>query len=60
VYRVAGGEPGAEVLTADVVELGVTDGMWTEVRSKSLTAGTSVVTEQRDKEPSRRKFMGLF
>jgi HlyD family secretion protein len=43
--------------TETIVEVGITDGVHTEVRG--LPLGQAVVTEQRQ-EPKRRKFLGVF
>jgi HlyD family secretion protein len=59
VFQVSGGAVGSEEVTAKVVSIGITDGVWTQVTS-GLENGNEVVTEQLDKEVKKRKFMGLF
>jgi HlyD family secretion protein len=48
--------PGADPV-ARVVEVGITDGVFSEVRGVEI--GAEIVTEQRQ-EPKRKKFMGVF
>jgi HlyD family secretion protein len=49
VYMVSGGPPGQEQLAERALDVGITDGVWTELRgSAALAVGTEVVTEQRD------------
>ncbi len=51
----------AQKLTPRLVRVGVTDGVWTELRDESLGRGTLVVTEERGaSEDKRRKFLGIF
>jgi len=57
-YLVAGGPPGEEQLEDRVVELGITDGVWTELEGEGLPEGTAVVVEQR--EDKKKKRFGLF
>ncbi len=59
VFQVSGGSVGAEEVSPRVIAVGITDGLWTQVKS-GLNLGDLVVTEQLDKEEKKRKFMGLF
>ena len=52
------GDPNGERLSERTVEVGITDGSWTEARG-GIAIGADVVTEQRDKQ-KRPKFLGLF
>lgn len=58
VYLVAGGQPGQETLDTRVVETGFTDGVWTVLKDKAVSAGTDVVVEQREEKKSKR--FGFF
>jgi len=58
IYTVAGGETGQEEVVPRTVDIGVTDGVWTELKN-GLKAGDEVVTEQRDRK-KKGKFLGLF
>jgi hypothetical protein len=58
VYVVSGTGPGDEGAEERVVEVGITDGVWSELRG-GLPAGTEVITEQRDRK-KQGKFLGLF
>lgn len=60
LFQISGGEPGAETLSSKVVDIGITDGVWTQLQAEQFAAGTEVVTEQRDRESNRRKFLGIF
>ena len=51
---------GQEQVAARVIDLGITDGVWTEVLSKGLSAGMEFVTEQRDRQKERRPTLGIF
>lgn len=48
VYLVSGGEVGDEQASEQVVEIGITDGVWTALREGELTLDTQVIVEQRD------------
>lgn len=51
----------AQKITPHIVEVGVSDGVWTELKGKALSPGTPVVTEERSApEDRRRKFLGIF
>jgi hypothetical protein len=52
------GDTNGEKLMERTVEVGITDGSWTEAKA-GIAVGAEVVTEQRDKE-RRPKFLGLF
>jgi HlyD family secretion protein len=59
----SGGElPRAEAkLAPRLVKVGISDGVWTELRDETLAAGALVVTEERaSPEAERRKFLGIF
>jgi HlyD family secretion protein len=44
-----------------VVRVGISDGLWTELRDAPLAAGTEVVISERAApEDKRRKFLGIF
>ncbi len=60
LFQISGGLPGAEQLSSRVVDIGITDGVWTELKNDGIASGTQVVTEQRDREENRRKFLGIF
>lgn len=59
-YHVTGGPVGQEEVEPLIVQTGITDGLWTEVKGAGLPAGQELVTEQTDKEEKTRRFMGLF
>ncbi len=59
VYLVAGGPPGKEQLDSREVVVGITDGVWTELPSAELSAGTQVVVEQREQKKKPKRF-GIF
>lgn len=58
VYLLGNGSPGSEEIEETVVDLGVTDGVWTEVRGKALESGADVVTEESP--ASKKKGFRLF
>lgn len=60
LFRVAGGPVGSEELGAEVVTLGISDGMWTHIQAPQTKPGTQFVTEQKDRKEERRKFLGMF
>jgi HlyD family secretion protein len=47
-------------LEARLIRVGITDGVWTELRDNTLAAGAQVVTEERAPAEERRKFLGIF
>jgi HlyD family secretion protein len=48
-------------LTPKLVRVGISDGVWTELRDATVAAGARVVTEERASPDSeRRKFLGIF
>jgi HlyD family secretion protein len=49
----ARGAQGAEQAEERVVSIGITDGIWTELKGGALPAGADVITEQRDAEKKR-------
>jgi HlyD family secretion protein len=61
-------EPGAQpagvaqqLISPRIVPVGITDGVWTELRDPSFSVGDLVVTEERSSpEERRRKFLGIF
>jgi HlyD family secretion protein len=56
-----GAAPVEPKLSARLVGVGISDGVWTELRDPSLRAGARVVTEERSSpEGERRKFLGIF
>ena len=55
------GEPVAPKLEPRVVRVGLSDGIWTELKDGALGAGTEVVTSERAAQgDQRRKFLGVF
>jgi len=57
----AGGVAPEPKITPKLVRIGISDGVWTELRDPELAAGTRVVTEERSSpESERRKFLGIF
>ena len=59
----SGGDlPRVEVkLAPRLVKVGISDGVWTELRDETLAAGALVVIEERSSpEAERRKFLGIF
>jgi HlyD family secretion protein len=60
VYVVAGGDVGQEELDSMVVDVGITDGVYSKVHGDELDVGVELVTEQTDKQKKKRGFMGLF
>jgi HlyD family secretion protein len=50
---IARGAQGAEQAEERVVTVGITDGIWTELRGSALAEGADVITEQRDAEKKR-------
>ena len=53
VYLSAGGEPGKEKADEKIVEIGVSDGVWTELKDDQLPVGTEVVVEERGQQKKR-------
>lgn len=49
-----------ETLKPLVVRIGISDGVWTELKDHALAKGGQVVTEERASEDGRRKFLGIF
>ncbi|MBK8994346.1 MAG: efflux RND transporter periplasmic adaptor subunit [Myxococcales bacterium] len=59
IYLVAGGAPGSETLEDRVVGVGITDGVWTELKDAGdLAAGRPIVVEQREEKKQKR--FGMF
>jgi len=57
----ADGKPAEPKLVARVVKVGISDGVWTELRDDTLAVSAHVVTEERSSpESERRKFLGIF
>ena len=57
----ADGKPAEPKLVARVVKVGISDGVWTELRDDTLAVSARVVTEERSSpESERRKFLGIF
>ncbi|HKO93853.1 MAG TPA: hypothetical protein VJU61_22020, partial [Polyangiaceae bacterium] len=58
----SGDQPRAEAqLAPRLVKVGISDGVWTQLRDETLAAGALVVTEERSSpEAERRKFLGIF
>jgi HlyD family secretion protein len=50
----SGGKPGAETVSERVVDVGITDGVWTELKGTTLDLATVVVTEQREDDKKKR------
>jgi HlyD family secretion protein len=53
VYLVSGDD-----MTDKVISVGITDGVWTEVKNGDLATGTELIVEQR--EDKKKKRFGLF
>jgi HlyD family secretion protein len=54
-------DPAAPALEPKVVRVGISDGVWTELRDAPLAVGTEVVTGERTSDADkRRKFLGIF
>jgi HlyD family secretion protein len=54
-------KPNAPELVPTVVRIGISDGVWTELRDSALATGTEVVTSERAAaDDKRRKFLGIF
>ncbi|MEN9578441.1 MAG: hypothetical protein RJA70_1450 [Pseudomonadota bacterium] len=60
LYRVSGGAVGQETLAAEVVTLGISDGLWTRVQGGKVAPDSQWVTDQKDRKQERSKFMGIF
>ena len=58
IYQIVGGDIGQEEIAPKVIEIGVTDGIWTELRGQALTPKSQVVVEERS--PPKKKRFGLF
>jgi HlyD family secretion protein len=58
VYLVQGGAPGQEGYQDQVVKVGVTDGVWTELTGEGLPVGTECIVEQREEKKEKR--FGMF
>jgi multidrug efflux pump subunit AcrA (membrane-fusion protein) len=57
----SGDEKPPPLLEPVVVRVGISDGMWTELREPALALGTEVVTSERAAtDDKRRKFLGIF
>jgi HlyD family secretion protein len=57
----AEGGPVAPKLEPRVVRIGLSDGIWTELKESPLAVGTLVVTSERAAQnDQRRKFLGIF
>jgi HlyD family secretion protein len=53
--------PAPPKLEPRVVKIGLSDGIWTELKDAGLAAGTEVVTSERAaQDDKRRKFLGVF
>lgn len=55
VYLVTNEKPGEEKVEPKMIEIGVTDGIFTEVVGGSLTQGTKVVTDENESEEDKKK-----
>jgi HlyD family secretion protein len=49
-----------ETLKPLIVGIGISDGVWTELKDHAIAAGAQVVTEERASEEGRQKFLGVF
>lgn len=56
----ASGTPPKETLKPLIVQIGISDGIWTELKDQVLKPGVRVVTEERASKDDRRKFLGIF
>jgi HlyD family secretion protein len=53
--------PASQRVSPRIVRVGISDGVWTELRDPSFSVGALVVTEERSSpEERRRKFLGIF
>lgn len=60
VYVVTSDKPGDEKADVQVVGVGITDGIHTEVTGGSLAAGAKVVTDENDTEEAKKKSRRIF
>jgi HlyD family secretion protein len=60
VYLLSDTTPGKERAESKVVEVGVTDGINTELKSVELTPGTKVVTDETDQADDKKHGARLF
>jgi HlyD family secretion protein len=54
IYLVSDGTPGKEKADSRVVEIGITDGINTELKTSELPAATKVVTDETDQDEKKR------
>jgi HlyD family secretion protein len=54
IWVVTNDQPGAEKDEMRVVAVGITDGIYTEIRDPSLPVGAKVVTDESDLDPKRK------
>jgi HlyD family secretion protein len=52
--------PADQKLVARSIRVGISDGVWTELKDSTLAAGAAVVTEEHSAPDERRKFLGIF
>jgi HlyD family secretion protein len=57
LYLPAGGPPGQEKYREKVVDLGITDGIWTELDKSKMKVGDLVITDQRE---NKKKGFRIF
>jgi len=57
LYLPDGGPPGQEKFREKVVDLGITDGIWTELEKSGMKVGDPVITDQRE---NKKKGFRIF
>jgi HlyD family secretion protein len=60
VYLVTDATPGKEKAEPKVIEVGITDGIHTELKTTDLAAGTKVVTDETDQDDAKKRGPRLF
>lgn len=60
IYLLADATPGKETIEPKIVDVGITDGINTVLRSSELSVGSKVVTDQTDTDDASKKRKGMF
>jgi HlyD family secretion protein len=60
VYLIADSTPGKERAEPKIVEIGITDGINTELKEPALFVGTKVVTDETDQDDSKKHGPRIF
>jgi len=55
VFLLTSDKPGDEKEEPKIISIGITDGLFTEVKDGSLAVGTKVVTDQIDDDKDKKK-----